>query len=83
MGFNIEWQGQGLNEKGVDKISGKILIAVDSKYFRPAEVESLLGNPSKAKELLGWSPKTSFEELIVEMCESDLKWAKSLRLRFK
>ena len=81
MGFNIEWQGQGLNEKGVDKISGKILIAVDSKYFRPAEVESLLGNPSKAKELLGWSPKTSFEELIAEMCESDLKWAQSLKLK--
>ena len=79
MGFDIEWQGEGLNEKGVDRNSGKTLILVDSKYFRPAEVESLLGDPSKAKELLGWVPKTSFKDLVIEMCEADLRWAENLR----
>jgi GDPmannose 4,6-dehydratase len=79
IGFDIEWQGEGLNETGVDRSSGKTLIVVDSKYFRPAEVDSLLGDPSKAKELLGWTPKTSFEDLVIEMCVSDLEWAKNLR----
>lgn len=79
MGFEIEWHGQGLGEQGIDRKTGKTLIAIDSKYFRPAEVQSLLGDPSKAKQLLGWAPKTSFEELVTEMCESDLIWAKGLR----
>jgi len=75
LGINLEWQGEGLNEKGVDKKTNKVIIEVDSKYFRPAEVESLLGDSTKAREKLGWKPKISFEELIKEMVSSDLKEA--------
>ena len=77
LGFEIDWLGNGVNETGVDRKSGKTLIEVNEKYFRPAEVETLLGDASKAKALLGWEPKTSFEELVAEMCVSDLQWAKS------
>lgn len=79
LGFEIEWQGEGVAEKGVDRISGKTLIEVDEKYFRPSEVETLLGDARKANALLGWNPRTSFEELVREMCESDFIWAKSLK----
>ena len=61
----------------MDRKSGKTLIEVSEKYFRPSEVETLLGDASKAKTLLGWEPKTSFEDLVTEMCVSDLQWAKS------
>jgi len=64
----IEWQGEGINEVGVDKISGKTVIAVDSKYFRPAEVEQLLGDSSKARKELGWQPKHDFYSLVEDMC---------------
>ena len=67
-GMDIEWQGDGLDEGGVDKKTGHVIIRVDSKYFRPAEVEQLLGDPTKAKKELGWEPKTSFEKLVEEMC---------------
>jgi GDPmannose 4,6-dehydratase len=67
-GMSIIWKGTGLEEIGVDKISGKTIIKVNPKYFRPAEVETLLGDASKAKEKLGWEPKTSFEQLVEEMC---------------
>ena len=67
-GFDIEWVGNGLDEVGLDKNTGKIIIRVDSKYFRPAEVETLLGDATKAKKKLGWTPKTSFKELVEEMC---------------
>ena len=67
-GMDIEWQGEGLDEVGVDKKTGNVIIRVDSKYFRPAEVEQLLGDATKAKEELGWEPKTSFEQLVEEMC---------------
>ena len=67
-GMEIEWQGDGLDEVGVDKKTGNVIIKVDSKYFRPAEVEQLLGDATKAKEELGWEPKTSFEQLVEEMC---------------
>ena len=77
LGFEIEWQGNGIKETGVDRKSGKTLIEVSEKYFRPSEVETLLGDASKAKTLLGWEPKTSFEDLVTEMCVSDLQWAKS------
>jgi len=64
-GIDIEWCGQGVNEKGVDKANGRILVEVDPKYFRPAEVEQLLGDPSKAKRLLGWNPtRTTFQEIV-------------------
>ena len=67
-GLNLEWQGEGLNEVAVDKISKRTVVAVDEKYFRPAEVESLLGDPTKAKEKLGWKPTTTFEQLVEDMC---------------
>jgi len=78
LGFDLEWAGSGLEEKGIDRKSGKTIIEVDAKYFRPTEVESLLGDASKARELLGWTPRTSFAELVKEMCAADLSWAKSL-----
>lgn len=79
LGFDIEWQGNGIGESGVDRKSGKTLIVVDKKYFRPAEVETLLGDATKANTLLNWKPRTSFNELVSEMCQSDLTWAQSLK----
>ncbi len=70
-GFNIEWKGEGLDEVGVDKNSGRVLIRVNPKYFRPSEVEELLGDSSKAKREIGWEPQISFEELVDEMVEAD------------
>lgn len=70
--IEIGWQGSGINEVGVDKKSGKILIKIDPNHFRPAEVESLLGNASKAKKILKWQPKISFDQLVKEMVESDI-----------
>ena len=67
-GIDIEWQGEGLEEIGIDKSTGRVVIRVDDKYFRPAEVESLLGDATKAKEQLGWEPKISFDELVEDMC---------------
>ena len=67
-GLRLEWQGEGLNEVAVDKITKKTVVAVDEKYFRPAEVESLLGDPTKAKEKLGWEPTTTFDQLVEDMC---------------
>tara|TARA_B100001057_G_scaffold492599_1_gene585296 strand:+ start:971 stop:1972 length:1002 start_codon:yes stop_codon:yes gene_type:complete len=67
-GFNIVWKGEGLDEEGVDKITGRSIIKVSEKYFRPTEVESLLGDPSKAKEKLGWEPTTTFDQLVEDMC---------------
>ena len=61
-------EGEGLEEVAVDRASKRIIVAVDKKYFRPAEVESLLGDPSKAKEKLGWEPTTSFDQLVEDMC---------------
>ena len=73
-GIELEWKDKGMNEKGIDKATGKVLVEVDPKYFRPAEVEQLLGDPTKAKEELGWNPRqTSFEELVKKMTEFDLK----------
>jgi GDPmannose 4,6-dehydratase len=73
LGMAIEWQGKGVDEKGIDKESGKTIVQVDPRYFRPTEVETLLGDPSKAKEKLGWTPKTDFKELVKEMIVADLK----------
>ena len=67
-GLNLEWQGEGLNEVAVDKVSKRTVVAVDERYFRPAEVESLLGDPTKAKEKLGWEPTTTFDQLVEDMC---------------
>jgi len=76
LGLSIEWQGSGVNEKGIDSETGKCIVAVDPRYFRPAEVETLLGDPTKARKKLGWKPRTSFAELVREMVESDLETAK-------
>jgi len=72
--MNIAWKGQGVNEKGYNS-SGKCVVAVDSRYFRPTEVETLLGDATKAKTKLGWVPKISFDELVAEMVREDLKIA--------
>jgi GDPmannose 4,6-dehydratase len=67
-GMKIVWEGEGLNEVGIDKNTGRTVIRVNPKYFRPAEVETLLGDATKAKEKLGWEPKTSFKQLVEDMC---------------
>lgn len=76
LGINLEWKGYGLDEVGVDRVTGKILVTVDPKYFRPAEVELLLGDASKAKQVLGWKPEYDLEMLCKEMVKSDLDLAK-------
>lgn len=75
LGMSIRWEGEGVDEKGYDE-NGKCIVAVDPRYFRPTEVETLLGDSSKAKERLGWEPQTSFDELVKEMIQSDLEDAK-------
>ena len=71
-GFDIEWQGEGLEEKGIDQNSGKVLIEVDPKFFRPAEVDMLIGDASKAREKLGWEPRVKYSELVQIMVKEDL-----------
>jgi GDPmannose 4,6-dehydratase len=71
----ISWEGQGVNEKGYDQ-DGNCIVSVDPKYFRPAEVETLLGDATQAKKVLGWEPEISFEELVSEMASEDMKIAK-------
>jgi GDPmannose 4,6-dehydratase len=73
-GMNIFWEGSGLQERGIDINTNKVVVKIDSKYFRPAEVESLLGDASYAKEKLNWEPQISFEELVKDMCESEIKY---------
>ena len=74
IGINIKWKGHGSDEKGYDQ-KGRCIIAIDERYFRPTEVDNLLGNASKAKEKLGWTPKITFKELVSEMISEDLKSA--------
>lgn len=82
LGVNLRWEGEGVNEKGIDTATGKVLVEVDPKYFRPAEVDQLLGDPTKAKTKLGWNPrKTSFEELVKIMVEHDMKFVKKIHLK--
>jgi GDPmannose 4,6-dehydratase len=73
--IDIRWEGEGINEKGFDVTSGQCIVQVDPRYFRPAEVETLLGDPSNAKSKLGWVPKITFEELVSEMVREDLATA--------
>lgn len=76
-GIALRWEGEGIHEKGIDNTTGQVLVEVDPKYFRPAEVEMLLGDPTKAKTLLGWNPRrTSFEELVRRMVKSDMEIVK-------
>lgn len=78
-GIELRWEGKGVDEKGIDVATGKTLVEVDPKFFRPCEVEQLLGDPTKAKTLLGWNPtKTPFEELVRLMVEHDMKFARKL-----
>ena len=80
VGIELRWQGEGIQEQGIDKATGRVLVEVDPKYFRPAEVETLLGDPTKAKTLLGWNPqKTSFEELVRIMVEHDVQYVATHR----
>jgi len=74
LGIQITWKGQGIKETGTDQ-NGKVIVKVDPRYFRPTEVETLLGDPSKAKQKLGWTPKITFDELVSEMVREDLKSA--------
>lgn len=81
-GIKLRWEGEGVNEKGIDKLTGRIIVEVDPKYFRPSEVELLKGDPSKAKKTLGWNPKTtSFEELVKLMVKHDMKYVKKQKLK--
>jgi GDPmannose 4,6-dehydratase len=73
LGFNLKWQGTDLAEEGIDELTGKTIIKIDEKYFRPAEVDLLLGDASKAKKILGWKPRTTFKELVELMCKHDLE----------
>ncbi|MGE7752392.1 GDP-mannose 4,6-dehydratase [Lysinibacillus fusiformis] len=73
VGIEIAWQGQGIHEKGINVETGKVVVAVDPQYFRPTEVDLLLGNPTKAKNKLGWEPKTSFDKLVEMMVQADLR----------
>ena len=76
LGMPIRWEGKGVDEKGYDAATGKCIVQVDPRYFRPTEVETLLGDPTKAKQKLGWTPKITFQELVSEMVREDLKSAK-------
>jgi GDPmannose 4,6-dehydratase len=76
-GMELRWEGKGVEEKGIDCQSGNVLVEVDPKYFRPAEVEQLMGDPSKARRLLGWNPtQTSFEQLVKLMVQHDMEFVK-------
>ena len=80
VGITLEWQGQDINEKGICTKTGEILVEVDPKYFRPTEVDTLLGNPTKAKQLLGWNPnQTPFTTLVKKMVQSDLEYVDTRR----
>ena len=76
VGRKVEWRGKGIEETGVDKKSGKTVVRIDPTYFRPTEVDLLIGDSSKARQKLGWKPKTSFAQLVKEMVAGDLEIAK-------
>jgi GDPmannose 4,6-dehydratase len=75
-GINLKWEGKGVNEKGINQADGKVLVEIDPRYFRPAEVDILIGDPSKAKLKLGWEPKVQLPELVKMMMDNDLELAK-------
>ncbi|RKX58587.1 MAG: GDP-mannose 4,6-dehydratase, partial [Thermodesulfobacteriota bacterium] len=76
-GFTLEWQGEGINTKGIDTRTGKVIVEVSPEFYRPAEVDLLIGNPKKARKKLGWQPRTSFSRLVEIMMEADLKRVKN------
>ena len=75
VGVNLRWEGEGVNEKGIDVHSGRVLVEVDARYFRPTEVETLLGDSTKAREQLGWAPEITLDDMVAEMVREDLKIA--------
>jgi GDPmannose 4,6-dehydratase len=75
VGIKINWQGEGVNEKGIDRDTGRVLVEIDPRYFRPAEVDILIGDPSKAFTCLGWKPKVQLPELVKMMVSHDVKLA--------
>ena len=78
VGINLRWEGEGIDEKGIDAETNEVVVEVNPKFFRPAEVDQLLGDPTKAKKELGWDPrKTSFEELVKLMVKEDLKFVEN------
>ena len=77
VGMDITWEGEGVDEVGIDKNSGKTVVKVNPKFFRPAEVELLIGDPTKAETELGWTREISFDELVRRMVENDLKIVKN------
>ena len=77
VGTDVEWQGEGVDEIGIDKATGKTIVKVNKKFFRPAEVDILLGNPAKAEEKLGWKREISFSELVERMVKNDLELVKN------
>ena len=77
VGIDVEWQGEGVDEIGIDKATGKTIVKVNKKFFRPAEVDILLGNPAKAEEKLGWKREISFSELVERMVKNDLELVKN------
>jgi GDPmannose 4,6-dehydratase len=79
LGIELTWTGSGVEEKAVDQ-AGKVVVAVDRRYFRPAEVQTLLGDATKARQKLGWKPRTNFRELVREMVQSDLEAAEQDKL---
>jgi GDPmannose 4,6-dehydratase len=74
-GITLKWEGSGVNEKGIDSVSGKTMVEIDPKYFRPAEVDILIGDPSKAAKNLGWKPKVQLPELVKMMVSHDIELA--------
>jgi len=78
--INIQWKGGGIDEIGIDASTGNTIVSIDTRYFRPTDVETLLGDATKAKEKLGWEPKTSFDEMVKEMTSADLKEAEKEKL---
>lgn len=83
LGMSLEWRGKGIDEYAVDTSTGRTVVKVDREYFRPAEVDTLLGDPSKAKRKLGWAPKISFEELVSEMVDTDYRLAEIEKMQFQ
>ena len=77
VGIEIEWNGKGIDEKGIDKATGKTIVKVNKKFFRPAEVDILLGNPEKAEKILGWKRNISFSQLVERMVKNDLAIAEN------
>ena len=82
LGFDIEWSGKGIDEVGIDRNTGRTIVQINPEYYRPAEVETLIGDCTKVKTELGWRPEYTFEKLVEEMCESDLKLTMEKRNEF-